>query len=402
MSTDATTATTHRAGFTAARLIYYLTLILFLTTVTVGLGWDRLWHTTHRFETFFSPPHLFIYTLSVISTLLTAAIIAIPSLQRWFGAAIRLPLLPLEIPGALLFLFGAFCLQGFAGLVLDNFWHTRFGLDETGWSFPHAMLGWAFFLTILGFAACRLAYRDLRPIRWYHATAFGFLIIAASAAPFLGPLYRHHTPETVRAIASLPALLEQPQAQHTYRIYLQWNLTRTNPLFLLLSPLWAGTALALVRSLDRRARVYLVTVALWAFSALVNELRTAGGLERYLNLGRELIRHPANWLPAPLLGAMLVFALLTLVRLGERWSWGAAGLAYGVLAWLIYQPGLLWLPLVLLASGGMAGGSLLGDGIYRLLEAPTRWLRLMPFPLAGVGVPFVTGLVDLFLRRVTP
>src|SRR5262245_859839 len=47
-------------------------------------------------------------------------------------------------------------------------------------------------------------------------------------------------------------------AQHTFRIYPDWNLTRTNPLFIPLSTLWASTLLAFVRRLDRRAWVFLL------------------------------------------------------------------------------------------------------------------------------------------------
>ena len=65
---------------------------------------------------------------------------------------------------------------GFAGLVLDNYWHTNFGLDETAWSMPHAMLGWSWFVAMLGFIACRLALRPYRPLRWVTAVALGWLV----------------------------------------------------------------------------------------------------------------------------------------------------------------------------------------------------------------------------------
>ena len=35
----------------------------------IGFNWDRQWHQSHPFEDFFSPPHLFIYTMHFLATI---------------------------------------------------------------------------------------------------------------------------------------------------------------------------------------------------------------------------------------------------------------------------------------------------------------------------------------------
>jgi len=396
-------STGNMPGLENAQAMYWITFFIFLVTIFVGLGWDRRWHTTHKFETFYSPPHLFIYGTSLLATLLVAVIVFSPNLRRWFGPGFRLFPFPFEIPGALVLLGGGFVLQGVAGLVFDNFWHSTFGLDETGWSFPHSMLGWTFFITLLGFVACRLALRPYRPLQWYTAMLLGFLVIGFSAKPFIGPLDGNRTPETVRAIAAIPVLLNQASVQHTFRIYLSWNLTRTNPLFIPLSVIWAGVALALIRGLDKRARVWLTVAFLWEVFSLLSGLREVRGLDRLFHFA--LTRDLATWLSPPLFLAALIVAILLWLGLPERWAWIGwilAGWVFGFFTLLIWRAHPLGFVLTILAGPLMALGAFVGGLIYRILEKPTRWMVLGFLTLAGVGAPLMTGIVDLFLRKVTP
>ena len=389
-----------QSSLNRARAMFWLTFGTFMITILVGLGWDRGWHATHTFETFLSPPHLFIYGMSALGFTLALAMVFVSDLRRWFGPALVVSLLPFGVPGALLILVGGFALQAQAGMVFDNFWHTSFGLDETGWSFPHAMLGWSFFLTLLGFVACRLALRPLRPLAWYAAAMLGLLILMFSAAPFMGPLRGNHTPETVRAIDMIPVLLNQSAFQHTIRIYLTWDLTRENPLFLLLSALWMGTALILLRRLDPRARVWLGVALVWWVVTTAGDLGQARGLDRLFGLALE--RDPANWMSMPLLPAALVLAVALTAGLSEGWGIAVAGWVFALLTWLIWreQPfGLLFVA----ASGPLAVmGAWLGRRIYRVLERPTVKSVFWFLVLAALVTPFATGIVDLSLRKLTP
>jgi hypothetical protein len=362
----------------------------------VGRAWDVAWHATHIFDSFWSPPHLFVYTMATLNGLLVAAVTFAPGVRRWFGPGFRVPLIPFEVPGALFIFSAGFVTLGFAGLALDNLWHTNFGLDETGWSAPHAMIGWSLFLIILGLAACRLALRPHPPQRWYTTLALGLLIFSFSM-PFLGPLYRNNTPDTVRAIASIPALAAQPSAQHTYRIYLEWNINRTNPALMILGAAWAGAALALARGLDRRPRVFLALALGWTLIATLGERGAAGRLDQFLPVSG----HPANWLPLPLLPAALVFVVALWLGWSERRAWGVAGLVFGLLVYLTWstQPwALLLLPL---AAPAMLAGAWAGARIFQVLERPSE-LGAKALVLMVVVAPLLTGTLDLYLRTHTP
>jgi hypothetical protein len=289
---------------------------------------------------------------------------------------------------------------------LDAIWHSSFGLDETLWSTPHAMLGWGFLLVSLGLVACRLALRAARPMRWYTALVLAWLVLAASASPFLGPLQGNNTPDRVRAVASIPALAAQPPAQHTFRIYLRWNLTREHPLLIPLGALWAGAALALARQLDRRWWVFLLAVALWWLLSLLGERGDAERLDAFLvSRGQApfgLVANRAEWLPLPLLQAALAFLVLRLARLPERWAWAAAGVLFGLVAWRTWDmppAAALLLPLAALLA---LLGAALGERVYRVLERPSGRAVTRLVLCAAPGVPLLLGVVDLWLRANTP
>ncbi|HEY8291678.1 MAG TPA: hypothetical protein VIG44_04290, partial [Thermomicrobiales bacterium] len=290
----------------AGRWLWFA-LIFMLTSVSIGLNWDRAWHAQNKFETFYSPPHVFIYLSTIITILLVAAITFSAQLRPWFGTAFRMRIFTFPVPGALVITAGGLAMLGFAGLALDNYWHTNFGLDETNWSTPHAMLGWSWFVAMLGFISCRLALRPYRPLRWFTAVALGWLILSFSATPFLGPFHANTTPAKVeaqtRAIAAFPALANNTGIQHVQRIFRDANLTRTNPAFILLGALWIGVVLALVRRLVRRAWVFLTTVGLFSFFLLSGDHRTAVRLDRWLPISHDA----AAWLPPPIFPAAVAF-----------------------------------------------------------------------------------------------
>jgi hypothetical protein len=132
---------------------------MFIFTIVGGFtaaAWDGWYHTQNVFDGFFSPPHVMAYAVALILAWLTIGLLR-QDFRRWLGVGFRVPTLPYAVPGALVILGAGVVMLGFSGLVLDNFWHTWFGLNETPWSFPHAMIGWSLFIVVLGFVACRLA-----------------------------------------------------------------------------------------------------------------------------------------------------------------------------------------------------------------------------------------------------
>ncbi len=400
------------AGVGRANGLLWLAIALELVVVGIGLPADRGWHATHVFDGFFSPPHIFIYASAIIDALVVIYMVFAPAVRVWFGPGFRLPPFPFPVPGALMLAGGGLVTLALAG-GMDSVWHTLFGLDETGWSAPHAMIGWGLLTIFLGFVACRLALRPARPLRWHTVVFFGLLLIGFTATPFMGPLYGNTTPERVAAISHIPVIFAQAAAQHTFRIYLAWNLTRANPIFVPLSALWAGTALALVRRLnlpldrgldfrlERRGWLPLAIIFVWTLLTLSGEHSDARRLDTYFQV-TNFAQHPANWLPLPLLPAALTFLLARLARLPERWAWLGAGLVYGffvVAIWGPYRPfGLL---LILLAAPLALAGASLGSWIFGVLDRPA-YGRVWALLLVGVCVPLAPGMVDLYLRLNTP
>ena len=356
---------------------FYFTLVAF----TVGISWDSSFHTTQPFEDFYSAPHLFIYTMTGVSILLALLLASRASKWRWFGPVLPFP----GIPGSLLIMVGGagtILLSGFFDLI----WHTNFGLDETNLSFPHSMLGWGLLITILGALSSIIALRSYRPPSTLVMAVLGALIIAASAAPVMGPYYKNETPAKVERIADIPVLKDSPDAQRTFQIYLERNINRTNPVFILLAALWAGAVLAFLRQLIPRARLLFGIVLL-------------GG--RGTARAFDLLDDPASWLPLPLFPALLI--LMTLPRLGvpERWSWGVAGLVNGLLIAAIWTRSPIGVVFMILGVPIILLGVAIGRRLYDVIERPTQ-RGVWTFLVAGaIGVPLLRGIVDLIFRATT-
>lgn len=128
------------APVTRALRLLWLAFLFILLGITTGRSWDRAYHATHPFDTFYSPPHTSIYGMALAAMFTPAFISFSPRIRPWFGPGFHLPLLPFELPGALGLLGGDLATLALAG-ALDDAWHSNFGLDETLWSTPHALLG---------------------------------------------------------------------------------------------------------------------------------------------------------------------------------------------------------------------------------------------------------------------
>ena len=394
MSTNAATA--NRAGnwqevdhSRRALALLWLALTFYLMATAVGLGWDRRWHTSHVFNSFYSPPHLFIYTMLALTVGTVAGIMLWPVTRREFGrASIRIPVIRRDIPGALALCGAGLGVVMLAGL-FDDLWHSNFGLDETAWSFPHAMLGTGFELTFIGIVACRLALAGRRPISRIGWLLMGTLLLLFSLDRFAGPL-RQASPEMVRGIAAFPVLAIQAPFQHTMRIYQQWNLNRTNWLFVPAAALATGMALSLVWTFTRRRWVMLAAAFIVVVAALPADLGTA----RYFGL-----QHDArNWLPVPVFPAALAYVAARAIGAGERWAWLAAGGVFGVGS-LLWDPHIVLVPVAAIA---LLGGAEAGRRAWAVVTKPSGRSVVILAVLFGIGVPAITGAVDLYLRLHTP
>ena len=360
-----------RVGLDQAYRLLWLAVLFDILAFGVGFGWDRTWHATHPFEDFFSPPHLFIYSMHLCGTMTLAYVAFTPDLRRWFGDTFTLPLVPFAVPGPIALAGAGFILTGLAGF-FDGIWHTAFGLDETLWSFPHSMLGWGLMVAFLGITSCRLALVRWKPIGWGSAAVFGFLVFAGSIERIPGPFMNNISPEVVRLIAAIPVLAAEPAFQHTMRIYLANDITRSSPLFVPLVAMGAGLAFGLLRQFDPRPALSL-------------------GLALLLTRTTDFV---------PLIVPALVIALRGSATIGWRW-WALSGLAFGLATAIIWdRPFSLGGPL--LAAPLMAAGAGLAARIWTVVERPTRRGVLTFVALAGFGAPAFTGFIDLVLRSGTP
>ncbi len=379
-------AATHDRG--SPRRAYrwlWVALVFAILSFGVGTGWDRAWHATHPFEDFWSPPHLFIYSTDLVATAVVGWITLNAELRRWFGPTVRLPLVGIELPGALALPVGGFLVIGLAGL-FDSIWHTRFGLDETAWSLPHAMLGSGILLGLLGFVSCRLALARHHPVSTWFLGIFGLILLSTIVGTLSGPLDNLRTLDEARAIGRIPVLARDPNFQHLVRIEIRWDLTRSNPLFLPLSAFAVGIALAFGRRLVGSMWLFLLIAAIATF--LGTDRRQA-----------ELLRtdtHPANWLPIPYLVPALALAV------GSRWSEQVGWIVGGFLYAIVVD---LWWPTLALSPALAAAlfpiGVVLGERLYRTVATPGRGVLMLVF-LVGVALPLATGIIDLNLRARTP
>jgi hypothetical protein len=382
----------------AALRLLWLTFWLAAIAAVIGGSWDGYWHLSHPFDGFFSPPHIFVYGTCTAMGLVICLMTFTPSIRRAFGPGFSVPLIRFPVPGPLFILGGATVMLGAAGLIFDNFWHTNFGLDETNWSFPHAMIGWSLLLLLLGFISCRLALSWHKPLRWYVILPLATLVLMVSASPFMGPLTHNRTSDTVRALLTLPVFLAQAPSQHTLRIYEMWNLNRTNPLLIALAPLWLGAALAFVRRFDAHWWVVLSAALLWWLADDAHN--TARWLEaRQPGLSLE---NPVNWQASPILIPALLIVLLPLLRAGPRLTYLLAGLTFGLLIYRTYDaPSAAWL-LAFVGAPLMLLGKSVGERAHAIVDRPVEPRAISALMAMGVIVPLTTCGVDLILRSITP
>jgi hypothetical protein len=375
-----------------AHHLLWLAFWTMLASVGVGLPWDVAWHTSRRFETVLSPPHLFVYATTALTVGLYLALLTAPRLRAAFGPGFAVPGVPFAVPGPL-FLIGAGLGLLALGAIVDGIWHTAFGLDETRWSTPHALLGWGWGLAAFGFVSARLTLGSRRPLRWWTRAFLGLMLLAFSLGPLLGPFQHNHTLEKVQAVGAIPVLVDQAAYQHTMRIYQDWALVRSHPLFVSLGAAWVGLSLALLCAVDRRPVVALALVTFWTCLVL---LRDRGAAHR---LGLDLYV-VGNWLPLPILPAALATALSRRLGSGSAVAAAVGGAVFGLVSQVVW-PGLGPLAGLVLGAPCAALGAAAGSQLAAVLLRPTA-RGCVTLVVVVLLTPMATGAVDLYLRLHTP
>jgi hypothetical protein len=325
--------------------------------------------------------------------------------------------------------FGTVMFGGF----LDMIWHNTFGLDETNWSTPHSTIGWGLTLTWLGFLASRLALARHVPVSRPFAMFAAFMCLTAFVGRALGALQNNPTVDVARAVGSLNVLAASSDFQHTVRIVQKYNLTHSNPLFVLLASLGAGAGLALARDLfDATAPGAPAALRRGSFidRLLGRASRAVLALPRFLSQGKmgflsvalivtvlsytgahntanfldkrvpalDLLANPKNFLPIPYVLAAAAFLAMVALRRSERSSWLVAGFVFGVITAAFWDQRV---GLALVAAPLMLLGANLGRRVFASLQTPDR-ASLRLFVAVALVAPMLTGLADLYMRWTTP
>ncbi|HEX9709579.1 MAG TPA: hypothetical protein VGB42_06400 [Candidatus Thermoplasmatota archaeon] len=380
------------AGPARALHLLYGSLGSFVGCLLLGTAWDVYWHSQNLFETFLTPPHLLMYAGVASAGAFAVAATYRPELGRWFGAPIPLRFPPASVPGSVL-LVGSGALLALSGAVLDDGWHAAYGLDETRWSLPHAMVAWAVLLTLLGFLSCRMSLAAHLPITRAGSAAFGGALMMYSFVVFLGPMFLSSTPEAVAKGATLPGF-QGPDAQHYFRIVAQWELYRTNALYPALVGLWAGSFIAMARGFEPRP------VAFVGMLAVGTAVLSAAGVALALYVG--VLGSPGVWLP-PMLLPSVVLLLWVESKGGPEWlGLAGCGAALGGLTFASYGGSAAGMLASLLAVPALFLGHRLGRLALRAVAHPgLRNVQALVLAM-GLTVPALLALVDVYLRTSTP
>jgi hypothetical protein len=395
------------ASLVWAYRLFWLTFLMFFAATGGGKLWDRVYHLTVHFDTFWSPPHFFIFLMTTISGLLVASIAAVPKLRVWFGSSVRAPIFRWEMAGTLVFL-GAGLIAISIDLIEDAFWHTAFGLDETQWSFPHDGLAWCWFTIIIGFISVRMAFHKYRPIDWFTKLAMAFLLLVFLCPPILEPLYLNYSPMLLTALKNVPIARGEPTVQHMYRIYLVAGISRqTSALFIPEVTVFAGIALAILRKLDTRARIFLLAPLAWSCATMGRDLYTilfvhVDGVKTIPQAIHLALHEPSLWVPIPLFLAALCFMLLQRINFAEKPSYMVTGIIFAICSFLIWHDTPLMLLLVIPAPFLILFGAWAGRWIYDLMENPTSKKVLIYIGITFGSIPAFWGIIDLILRHTIP
>lgn len=144
VSAGAVVSAARRASAIGAERIHAAaawSLIYLLFQAGLGLAWDIGWHRSVGRDTFWTPPHVLLYSGVALGGLVCLAVVLFDSVARGDDSADD----TLAIVGPLRAPLG-FALAGFGYLTLlaaaplDDYWHRLYGLDVTLWA-PFHMMG---------------------------------------------------------------------------------------------------------------------------------------------------------------------------------------------------------------------------------------------------------------------
>jgi hypothetical protein len=165
----------------------------------VSATWDESWHLMYGGfgSDFLWPPHLLLYTSFALMALVAGG--SLLALGRGSGASrdggtrnrgIRQRFREEPVIG----LLGLMACLLVSSAPSDEIWHRIYGIDITGWSLPHVLLGLTFGLVMLSAVAIQLSltpqhgWRTLRGMHWQEALALMPLLFASAAWLLIGTI----------------------------------------------------------------------------------------------------------------------------------------------------------------------------------------------------------------------
>ena len=139
------TGTTNRTRARASIPWYLWCSTAAVTSAYIGGYWDISWHRSIGRDTFWSPPHLFIYGCGVLAGIAAACLILATTFRpRAPLRAVSVRIWGLSAPlGAFICAWGGIAMLTSAPF--DNWWHNAYGLDVQIVSPPHMVLAAGFF-----------------------------------------------------------------------------------------------------------------------------------------------------------------------------------------------------------------------------------------------------------------
>jgi len=372
MDTTTSVATTGRAdpadtGVAAGTGAYVVLLGTAITTV--GISWDIQWHTEVGPDTFFTLPHLLLYSGSALSGIASLVLVLMATAAQRAGRP-----MPRTVGGTPVRVFGgtftaplgylisgsgaaSFLLYG----LLDLWWHSLYGFDAVLNSPPHVALFLSISATMVGSVIVFAAARDQR---W---AQIGVLLAV--------PILMTFAPITTNAFSSLPLPIDPT----VFGVIFFSALLLVVGAGILRRP---GAAVAIAVVLG------ILQAVLWWFSPWAAQTYAAAvGLPLRDGLSQQ---------PPDLPGAMPMFLVV-------------AAIALEALFWLV-RSRQLNAGKIVLAAGGAAGAIVAGSLPIQLgLTDPSSGVSLTQAALlAVVGIPlgvlagFLAGRFTVMLRAVAP
>ncbi|WP_327117981.1 hypothetical protein OHB12_09100 [Nocardia sp. NBC_01730] len=162
----ASASATESADGTAARVGAWVVLLGTAVTL-VGLSWDIQWHKEVGPDTFFTLPHLFLYSGSAISGFASLAMVLITTSAQRAGRPVpRMGGTPIRVFGSNLTAPIGYTIAGAGAALfllyglLDLEWHSIYGFDAVLNTPSHVALFLSITLTMIGSIIVFAAHRD--------------------------------------------------------------------------------------------------------------------------------------------------------------------------------------------------------------------------------------------------